>query len=177
VRLHRIVESQALVDGLTGIANRRAVDDTLRIEVSRATRFGGEVCLVLADIDDFKQVNDEYGHPAGDDVLRAFAEELRRTVREIDVAGRWGGEEFALILPGTDAAGGAQLAERARIAIAERLVETEAGVLSVTASFGVASYPDAGEAGELVAAADSALYAAKGEGKNRVVIAAESISR
>jgi len=177
VRLHRIVERQALIDGLTGIANRRSLDDTLRIEISRATRFGGEVCLVLADIDDFKEVNDEYGHPAGDDVLRAFAEELGRTVREIDLAGRWGGEEFALILPGTDAAGGAQLAERARAAIEERLVETESGVLSVTASFGVASYPDAGQLGDLIAAADSALYAAKREGKNRVVIAAESISR
>jgi diguanylate cyclase (GGDEF)-like protein len=135
------------------------------------------VCVVLADLDDFKQVNDHYGHAAGDEVLKAFAGALRKTVRESDVAGRWGGEEFALVLPGTDAEGGARLAERARAAIEARQVKMPNGDLcSVTASFGVAAYPESRELGEILAAADSALYAAKGAGKNRVMIATEPIT-
>ena len=176
-RLHRMVERQAMVDSLTGLANRRSLEETLRSELARAARFGDSVCVVLADLDDFKQVNDQYGHAAGDDVLKAFAGALRKTVRESDVAGRWGGEEFALVLPGTDADGGARLAERARVAIEERRVKMPNGDLcAVTASFGVASFPECHELGEILAAADSALYAAKGQGKNRVVVSAESIA-
>lgn len=176
-RLHRIVERQALVDSLTGLANRRSFEETLRAELARAVRFGDSVCVVFADLDDFKQVNDRYGHAAGDEVLKAFAEALRATVRESDVAGRWGGEEFALVLSGTDAAGGARLAERARVAIEQRRLPMPNGdVLCVTASFGVAAFPETHELGELLAAADSALYAAKNEGKNRVVISAESVA-
>jgi diguanylate cyclase (GGDEF)-like protein len=175
-RLHRMVERQAMVDSLTGLANRRSLEETLRSELARAARFADSVSVVLADLDDFKQVNDLYGHAAGDDVLTAFAEALRSTVRESDVAGRWGGEEFALVLPGTDAAGGARLAERARAAIQASQVEMPNGDLcSVTASFGVAAFPDSRELVEILAAADAALYEAKNAGKNRVVIARESI--
>src|SRR5439155_7741229 len=113
-RLHRIVQRQALVDGLTGLANRRQCESALGAERARAERFDGPLAFVLADLDDFKAVNDRYGHPAGDVVLREFAETLRESVREIDLAGRWGGEEFALVLPGADLAGGVQLAERVR---------------------------------------------------------------
>lgn len=176
-RLHRMVERQAMVDSLTGLANRRSLEETLRSELARAARFSDSVCVVLADLDDFKQVNDQYGHAVGDEVLKAFAVALRKTVRESDVAGRWGGEEFALVLPGTDAAGGARLAERARAAIEAHQVKMQNGDrCSVTASFGVASFPESQELGEILAAADSALYAAKGQGKNRVVVAAESVS-
>jgi diguanylate cyclase (GGDEF)-like protein len=176
-RLHRMVERQAMVDSLTGLANRRSLEESLRTELARATRFGDSVCVVLADLDDFKSVNDKYGHAAGDEVLKAFAAALRKTARESDVAGRWGGEEFALVLPGTDAAGGARLAERARTAIEEHHVEMPNGDLcAVTASFGVAAFPESHELGEILAAADSALYAAKGQGKNRVVVSAESIT-
>jgi diguanylate cyclase (GGDEF)-like protein len=176
-RLHRMVERQAMVDSLTGLANRRSLEESLRSELARAARFGDSVCVVLADLDDFKQVNDQYGHAAGDEVLKAFAGALRKTVRESDVAGRWGGEEFALVLPGTDAAGGARLAERARAAIEGRRVKMPNGdFCTVSASFGVASFPESRELGEILAAADSALYAAKGEGKNRVVVSAESIA-
>jgi diguanylate cyclase (GGDEF)-like protein len=176
-RLHRMVERQAMVDSLTGLANRRSLEESLRTELARATRFGDSVCVVLADLDDFKQVNDKYGHAAGDEVLKAFAGALRKTARESDVAGRWGGEEFALVLPGTDAAGGARLAERARAAIEERRVKMPNGdSCAVTASFGVAAFPESHELGEILAAADSALYAAKGQGKNRVVVSAESIT-
>jgi diguanylate cyclase (GGDEF)-like protein len=176
-RLHRIVERQALVDSLTGLANRRSLEETLRSEIARSSRFGGSMCLVLADLDDFKRVNDRWGHAAGDEVLVAFAATLRETVRESDTAGRWGGEEFALILTGTDADGGARLAERARVALEARSVRLPDGSeVTVTASFGVACCPDWSEAGELLAAADSALYEAKRSGKNRVARAAESAS-
>jgi diguanylate cyclase (GGDEF)-like protein len=176
-RLHRMVERQAMVDSLTGLANRRSLEESLRSELARATRFGDSVSVVLADLDDFKQVNDRYGHAAGDEVLKAFAGALRKTVRESDVAGRWGGEEFALVLPGTDAAGGARLAERARATIESREIKMPNGDLcTVTASFGVASFPESHELGEILAAADSALYAAKGAGKNRVVVSTESIA-
>ncbi len=176
-RLHGIVERQALLDGLTGLANRRSAEESLRSELARAARFGGGVCLVLADLDNFKDINDRFGHPVGDEVLRAFARTLGDTVRESDVAARWGGEEFALVLTGTDINGGVRLAERARAAIEAVTLHAPGGDVTVTASFGVAAFPDTGELGELVAAADSALYAAKRDGKNRVALSAESASR
>jgi diguanylate cyclase (GGDEF)-like protein len=174
-RLHRIVEQQALVDALTGLANRRSLEESLRAEVARSARFGDPLAVVIADLDDFKAVNDRYGHAAGDEVLKAFAEALRETVRESDHAGRWGGEEFALILTNTDAEGGVRLAERARAAIEGRAVEVDGATIRVTASFGVAAFPSRHDAQELFAAADAALYEAKRAGKNRVVRAPESI--
>jgi two-component system, cell cycle response regulator len=175
-QLHRIVQHQALIDSLTGLANRRSAEDTLKFELARATRFGGEICVVLADLDDFKQINDRYGHPFGDELLKEFANALRATVRESDVAARWGGEEFALVLPGTGAEGGADLANRVREIVEGRMVQAPDGTdVRVTGSFGVASFPESEELGELLAAADSALYAAKREGKNRVVVSAESV--
>jgi diguanylate cyclase (GGDEF)-like protein len=168
-RLHGIVERQALVDGLTGLANRRHCEEELETELARAERLGGPTALVLADLDDFKAVNDRYGHPAGDAVLCAFAELLRESVREIDTAGRFGGEEFMLLLPGTDAAGAAHVAERVRAALAERVIVTPGGAaIRITASFGVATSPPSASAGELITAADTALYGAKNAGKNQV---------
>lgn len=169
-RLHGIVQRQALLDGLTGIANRRSVDAKLRAEVARARRFGDKVCLVIADLDDFKNVNDTFGHSAGDEALRLFAATLSSTVREMDIAARWGGEEFALVLPGTDAEGGARLAERARVALERCSLRVDGRELRLTASFGVAAMPPAAGVEELVNAADAALYDAKRTGKNRVMV-------
>jgi diguanylate cyclase (GGDEF)-like protein len=172
VRLHRIVERQASTDGLTDLANRRHFEETLASEISRAERFGGELALVLADLDDFKKVNDRYGHQAGDDVLREFAEILRETVRDIDLAARYGGEEFAVLLPQTDLEGGERLAERLREAMAERRLGFVPGMsFTVTSSFGVAAFPDAATPAALFAAADEALYRAKSAGKNCVICA------
>jgi diguanylate cyclase (GGDEF)-like protein len=168
-RLHRVVERQALVDGLTGIANRRQCEEALAQEIARAERLGTQFTLVLADLDDFKTVNDIHGHPVGDDVLREFASVLRATLRESDLAGRWGGEEFLLLLSGTDVTGGAQLAERVRAALAARsFLGRDGEVVFVTCSFGVAQHRGGGDERDLFAAADRALYRAKREGKNRV---------
>jgi len=172
-RLHRMVERQALVDGLTGIANRRGCEDALSHEIARAGRLGTPLSLVVSDLDDFKAVNDAHGHVVGDDVLREFAAVLRSTLRESDVAGRWGGEEFVLLLPGTEAEGGVQLAERVRTAFAERsFLGRDKAVLHVTCSFGVAQLGSGVGEQELFAAADRALYEAKRRGKNRVELAA-----
>jgi diguanylate cyclase (GGDEF)-like protein len=168
-RLRSIVERQALVDGLTGIANRRQCEDALTAEIARAERLGTTLTLILADLDDFKAVNDAHGHAVGDDVLRQFARALRSTVRDSDLAGRWGGEEFLLLLPGADAAGGAQLADRIRAAFAGRPFEgRNAERVRVTCSFGVAQHQPGADQRELFSAADRALYRAKRAGKNRV---------
>jgi diguanylate cyclase (GGDEF)-like protein len=176
-RLHRILEQQALVDVLTGLANRRAAEQALTVELARAVRFGSPLSLVFADLDHFKQVNDRFGHPSGDLVLRELAAVLAATVREIDLAARWGGEEFCLILPGTDLTGAAQLAERVRTALAERTILTAEGLpLHVTASFGVAGQPPLASAEELIASADAALYDAKRRGRNCVSIGTSPVS-
>jgi two-component system cell cycle response regulator len=177
-RLHGIVERQALMDGLTGLANRRQCEEALTAELHRAERLGGPVAVVLADLDSFKGVNDRHGHPAGDVVLREFADVLRETVREIDTAGRWGGEEFFVLLPGTSGEGASKLAERLRETLESRaILAPDGNALRVTASFGVASAPPAASAEELVAAADAALYEAKRSGKNRVETAPEALRR
>jgi diguanylate cyclase (GGDEF)-like protein len=174
-RLHRIVERQALVDGLTGIANQRHCEEALIAEIARADRLGTPLTLVLADLDDFKAINDAHGHAAGDEVLRELADVLRATVRETDLAGRWGGEEFVLLLPGADALGGAHLAERVRTSLGDRAFLGGRGrAVPVTCSFGVAQHRPREGMSELFEAADEALYLAKRRGKNRVEVSQAS---
>jgi diguanylate cyclase (GGDEF)-like protein len=169
---HETVTRESVTDELTGLSNRRAFDDALASEVERAKRFGGMLGLVLIDLDDFKTINDTHGHPQGDVVLREVARVLRESSREIDHPARYGGEELALVLPGTDIEGAFNLAERVREQI-ERLHIPRidgAGSLHVTASCGVAAVPQTpADEGALVAAADQALYAAKRGGKNKSV--------
>jgi diguanylate cyclase (GGDEF)-like protein len=177
VGLHETVERQAVTDELTGLFNRRRFQEAMATEVERSKRFGQPVGLVLLDLDDFKAVNDTYGHQQGDLVLREVARVLRETSREIDEPARYGGEELAVVLPGTDLEGAYNLAERVRAGIEELalpLLDGE-GALRVTASFGVATLPgSADDMRELVAAADEALYRAKRAGKNRTVRAEAS---
>jgi diguanylate cyclase (GGDEF)-like protein len=166
----RRVATQASTDSLTGLANRRMFDEELALEWRRADRVGDSLALVLLDLDDFKRVNDAHGHQAGDAVLRAVGEILGSGVRQVDLAGRYGGEEFALILPETDLAGAQRLAERLRVALENEATEIPSGdTLTTTASFGVAVKGELESAEDLVAATDEALYAAKRAGKNRVV--------
>jgi diguanylate cyclase (GGDEF)-like protein len=169
--LHEAVERQAVTDELTGLANVRAFLDTLDRELERSRRFGTPLGLVMVDLDDFKRVNDTYGHQQGDEVLAQVACVLRESSRELDTAARYGGEELAMILPQTDASGAELLAERVREAIESlpvRRVDGK-GALRVTASFGVAAAPESGsDRMDLIAAADAALYTAKRGGKNRV---------
>lgn len=169
---HEMVTRESITDDLTGLSNRRGFDDAITGEVERAKRFGGVLGLVLIDLDDFKHVNDTYGHPQGDQVLRDVARVLRDSSREIDHPARYGGEELALVLPGTDLDGAMNLAERVRERIAAlnipRLDGT--GVVRVTASCGVAAVPQTpADHGALISAADQALYQAKRGGKNKSV--------
>jgi diguanylate cyclase (GGDEF)-like protein len=157
----------AMVDGLTGLFVRRYFDARLEEEVQRARRYGATFSVVMMDIDNFKELNDTHGHQAGDQVLRAISSIVRREMRAVDTAARYGGEEISFILPRTGVVEAYNVAERVREQISA--FQSEAG-LSVTASFGVASYPESGaaDAEELLALADRALYRAKRTGKNRV---------
>jgi diguanylate cyclase (GGDEF)-like protein len=163
----------ATVDGLTGLYVRRYFDARLKEELLRAHRFGAEFALIIMDLDGFKQLNDRYGHPIGDRVLREIAQVVRRNMRGIDIAARYGGEEFAFILPRTGLVDAHVVAERIRVDVADhRVVLSDQTVLRVTASFGVAGYPESGggDAAAMVHRADVALYRAKATGKNRVEI-------
>jgi diguanylate cyclase (GGDEF)-like protein len=172
VGLHETVERQAVTDELTGLSNRRRFQDALAAEVERSKRFDQPVGLVMLDLDDFKAINDTYGHQQGDVVLREVAKILRDSSREIDEPARYGGEELAVVLPGTDLAGAFNLAERVRVGI-ERLeipLLNGEGTIRVTASCGVATLPTlAYDQRSLVEAADEALYRAKRTGKNKTV--------
>nr|MBA2348462.1 GGDEF domain-containing protein [Solirubrobacterales bacterium] len=154
-----------------GLDNVRQFHRTLHGEVERSRRYGTEVGLVMIDIDNFKSVNDTYGHQTGDVVLREVGRIVRESSREIDTPARYGGEELVMILPETDVEGAFQLAERVRLEIERLAVPTsDGGELRLTASFGVATQPGQGaDARELVEAADAALYEAKAGGKNRTV--------
>jgi diguanylate cyclase (GGDEF)-like protein len=163
---------QAQTDALTNVANRRALDERLDDEVDHARRLGTHVGFLIADIDNFKSINDRYGHQIGDEVLRAVAQVFADAVRELDLPGRYGGEEIAVVLPGTNLAGSRNTAERIRKLVDDlRVTSPEGEFVRVTASFGAACFPTHGTVEELVAAADASLYEAKRTGKNRVVTA------
>jgi len=172
VDLHEAVARESVTDELTGLSNRRGFEDALALEFERARRFGTKLGIVLLDLDNFKQINDNYGHLQGDVVLREVARVLRETAREIDYPVRYGGEEMAVLLPETDVEGALRFAERLRERIADLQIHRPHApeTLHVTTSCGVAAYPDVAVDGAgLVAAADAALYEAKRAGKNMSV--------
>ena len=162
-----IAQLRAATDSLTGLPNARAVQDTLRLLVAQASRMLWPLGAVLLDLDHFKDINDTFGHGIGDEVLAAVGVALQSTVRESDFVGRYGGEEFIMLLPDADRETTLQVAERVRRAIADiNVLERDS---AVTASFGVAVFPeDAPDAARLVRNADRAMYRAKANGRNRV---------
>jgi diguanylate cyclase (GGDEF)-like protein len=165
-RLVDRLERQAAEDPLTALYNQRAFYRTCAAEFSRAQRAGSEVSIVMLDLDEFKEINDAHGHPYGDQILIGVADALRKSIRQHDTAARMGGEEFAILLPDTDATGAYDVAERARAAIARIAVAD--GTLSCSAGAATATPPDALPA-DLLALADEALYEAKRLGRDRTV--------
>ncbi|MGD8742231.1 MAG: GGDEF domain-containing protein [Granulosicoccaceae bacterium] len=159
-------------DGLTGLYNHAYMQKLLERELARAQRFERPLSVLMFDIDHFKQVNDSYGHQAGDAVLKRIGEVVLREVRRIDLAVRYGGEEFLVILPETGSDGAVVLAERLRLAVAREKVLAAAGDISVTISIGVVTCEDCYDKHKVVAAADKALYASKDGGRNQVTAVA-----
>ena len=158
-------------DGLTGLANRRHIEERLHEMWEHATRLNEPLACVMCDIDKFKSVNDTYGHQAGDAVLKQFADVLKHEAREIDRVGRYGGEEFIVLLPGTVLDAAVTFAERVRSAVEARTFTFDGGTLLRTVSCGVAAFPHPRVSAHegLIKAADGALYVAKETGRNKVV--------
>jgi len=164
---------RATHDNLTGMVNRGVIMDTLRRERARQTREGGAFGIVLVDLDHFKYVNDTYGHLAGDEVLQEAAQRMMACVRPYDSVGRYGGEEFLIVVPSSDAMGTMGLAERMRHSIEAKPMMANAIPIAVTASFGVTASIDKSpmDPQEILRLADAALYRAKERGRNRVELA------
>jgi diguanylate cyclase (GGDEF)-like protein len=171
-RLVRKLNYLSRHDSLTGLLNRRAMEQALRAEQRRWLRFGEHFAVLLVDLDHFKRINDSFGHAAGDAVLKAVAQTLVQVARQVDRVGRFGGEEFCLLLPHTPGEGAELVARRVRQAVAELEVVWEGGSIRLTASVGVAACAHPEEpVSRLMMRADRALYQAKAEGRDRVVLA------
>jgi diguanylate cyclase (GGDEF)-like protein len=163
VRAFEKTQLQASTDGLTGLMNRRTLENQLRLLMRQKTPFA----LAVADLDNFKQLNDTHGHEAGDRSLRTFAHTVRRTLRDVDLLGRWGGEEFVMVLPGCDAAQAVSILDRVRT----NLTEDHQGRPVFTASFGITDSTMGETMEQLLTLADYALYASKNSGRDRITIA------
>jgi diguanylate cyclase (GGDEF)-like protein len=158
-----LYQELSILDGLTGIYNRRYLDEVLRREIERAKRYSQAVSLLMIDIDDFKQYNDTHGHQTGDEILKKLASFLVEAVRATDMVFRYGGEEFAVMLP--------QTLKQGAIEVAKRTINLERQNVSITISIGLASYPeDAADKDDLIAKSDAALYQAKQLGKDRICL-------
>jgi diguanylate cyclase (GGDEF)-like protein len=175
--LYKRMETMATTDGLTGLTNHRTFQDRFRDLLERAQRHGYKAAVLLCDVDHFKKVNDTYGHPVGDEVLRRVAKVLQEVARKIDITARYGGEEFAVVLDNADVHQARAVAERLRQEIGKLVIESEKGPLSITESIGVAAFPDDGrDRATLIERADHALYHAKHTGRNRVVTYQEFVA-
>jgi two-component system, cell cycle response regulator len=162
------LRAEAMYDSLTGLLNRAAFFDLFQKEIARAGRYDTPLALIMADLDNFKDTNDKYGHIAGDAVLVEVARRLRTSMRVSDSVGRYGGEEFVIVAPGCTSNAATLLAERFRLSVSAKPIDISTESISVTMSFGVAGTSDISKANGLLRAADEALYRAKNSGKNRV---------
>jgi two-component system cell cycle response regulator len=169
-QLFEAMEKMATTDGLTGLTNHRTFQGRLDESLATAKRYGRKLSFILTDVDHFKSVNDTYGHPMGDQVLKGVARILREQARDTDIVARYGGEEFAVIMPETDMAGAQVIAERIRERLAKEVFQTEQGPLTVTLSLGVATFPESSQDKQgLIDLADQCLYFAKRHGRNQTV--------
>jgi diguanylate cyclase (GGDEF)-like protein/hemerythrin-like metal-binding protein/PAS domain S-box-containing protein len=173
-RLQALLEEQACTDLLTGTMNRNGIEERAAFELIRIDRYGNKLSLVMIDLDNFKTINDVYGHNSGDSVLRGFCDLARNCLRSTDLLGRWGGEEFVVLLPETGLKGAHLICERLRCTL-EGFRFGEG--IKVTASMGIAAYREGEELASLLGRADSCMYRAKQNGKNRVVMDAEDSKR
>jgi diguanylate cyclase (GGDEF)-like protein len=176
VRVHEEAQRLSVTDSLTGLFNYRSLRETVRREAERAGRFGRKLAVLALDLDHFKEINDRYGHAAGDSVLAEFAQRIKYEIREVDFAFRQGGEEFVVLLPETDEVGGTAVAERLCAALRAAPITLVEGItVAVTVSIGVAVLPDHGQSGAaLLRAADEALYAAKTAGRDTFRVAGDT---
>jgi diguanylate cyclase (GGDEF)-like protein len=171
IHLYREVEKLAMIDSLTGVATRRQILERLNEEISRSQAKKINVSLLMIDVDYFKRFNDKYGHLTGDKILSEIGRLLKENVREIDIVGRYGGEEFSVVLPDTNAQGAHYVAERIRTSIESSVINAYDTNIKATVSIGVATFPDHGKTpAELLEKSDKALYHAKGAGRNRTCI-------
>ena len=160
------IQTSMQIDPLTGVGNRRQLDEALAAEVERSQRHHRLLCLLMTDLDYFKDINDRYGHALGNEVLRCFAMLLREYCRQSDLVARFDGEEFVMLLPGTSLKNAVARAERIRQRLERQPLAAQVG--RVTASFGIAMLGRDEEDGDLVRRADQALYRSKKEGRNRI---------
>lgn len=167
------LRQEAIHDPLTGLFNRRAIEETLETELDRARRAPAPLSVVMLDLDNFKVVNDTYGHLAGDSILRQTALRMNESIRSYDSVGRFGGEEFLLIFPNIDFPEAKELAERIRISISGQLMDTPEGMIPVTASLGLVTIKGSAKLSQedLVSMADTAMYKAKANGRNCTAVA------
>jgi len=169
VILYQEIEHTAITDSLTDMYTRRYTLQRLEEELGRSKAHKFSVAFLMIDVDKFKDCNDKYGHLVGDQILREVAQIIRHSIREIDIPGRYGGEEFCIVLPDTDIKGARFVAERIRSATQDKIIKAYDATLSVTVSIGIATFPtDAKKKDELIDKADWSLYKAKKQGRNRV---------
>jgi diguanylate cyclase (GGDEF)-like protein len=169
IKLTKVLNKIASHDALTGIFNRRYFLEQAKIQISRSLRLSKECFIILYDLDHFKRVNDTYGHSAGDTVLREIAQRIKKTIRPYDLFGRYGGEEFIMLMCDTDRENVINATERVRQVVCNKPVDHDGISIPTTASFGVACVHTEEELNEMIEFADEALYRAKNEGRNKVV--------
>jgi diguanylate cyclase (GGDEF)-like protein len=169
--LNEALKEASTKDPLTGIGNRRLLMDYLKAETARAERMGRPLTIALADVDRFKTINDNYGHEAGDRALVEIANAIKSGVRDYDICGRWGGEEFLVVMPEINAADGALVVERMRKAIEKLDIEAGSDLIKLSATFGIAERRPDENMSETIRRADAAMFEAKRQGRNRYQIA------
>ncbi|MCP3687721.1 MAG: GGDEF domain-containing protein [Gammaproteobacteria bacterium] len=162
----------ATIDPLTGCLNRRSFGEKLNYELEKCRRYNTRFAIIVMDIDHFKRINDEYGHPRGDQALQCLAEKVKEVIRSTDIFSRWGGEEFIVLLPECDACKCMVVAEKIRQAVEQMSISAGNSTIQITVSIGAAVINDEGEPGEdVISRADQALYQAKNSGRNLAILA------